>query len=146
MKTITKIISLIILGVAMVGCTIVIPAAAETANNKAASTTETAKPAYQRPTPTTTVETSTTPTRPTHARQGSNEPPYTRPTPTTTVVKEPAYTRPTPTTTVVKDTAGTATTTTEIRSDGRIDNPGGNKNTTKAVSDTTKQEPRRVRR
>lgn len=145
MKTITKIISLIMLGGAMAGCTIVIPAA-ETANNKAASTTETTRPPYQRPTPTTTVETNATPTRPTHARQGSNEPVYTRPTPTTTVVKEPAYTRPTPTTTVVKDPAGKESSSKEKRSDGRIDNPGGNKNTTKAVSDTTKQTPTRVRR
>ena len=103
--------------------------AAETAKINPAPTTETAKPAYQRPTPTTTVETSTIPTRPRREEKVT-----------------PVYTRPTPTTTAVKDPAGEATSTKEIRSDGRIDNPRGVKNTTKAVSDTTKQVRSRVRR
>jgi hypothetical protein len=128
MKAIVKTVFLIMLGATLAGCTIVMPAA-ETAKNNPAPTTETAKPAYQRPTPTTTVETSTIPTRPRREEKVT-----------------PVYTRPTPTTTAVKDPAGEATSTKEIRSDGRIDNPGGVKNTTKAVSDTTKQVRSRVRR
>ena len=130
MKTIFKIIFFIILGGALIGCTIVMPAA-ESANSKSVSSTDVKKPDYQRPTPTTTVESNATPTRPTLPRKESNNAIYSRPTPTTTVVKE---------------SVSAESSSKETRTDGRIDNPGGVKNTTKAVSDTTKQVRSRVRR
>ncbi len=130
MKTITKITSLIMLGGTLAGCTIVMPAA-ETAKNNPAPTTEVKKPDYQRPTPTTTVESNATPTRPTLPRKESNNAIYSRPTPTTTVVKE---------------SVSAESSSKETRTDGRIDNPVGKNNETKAISDTTKQVRGRVRR
>ena len=130
MKTITKITSLIMLGGTLAGCTIVMPAA-ETAKNNPAPTTEVKKPDYQRPTPTTTVESSTTATRPRPPRKGSDNATYSRPTPTTTVVKE---------------SVSAESSSKETRTDGRIDNPVGKNNETKVVSDTTKQVRGRVRR
>lgn len=114
MKTITKIISLIILGVAMVGCTIVIPAA-ETANNKAAPTTETEKPDYQRPNPT--------------------PPPGKYPRETA----KPAYQRPTP-------IPPSGISSKETGSEEKIEYPSRNNNINRAVSDTTKQRPKRRRK
>jgi hypothetical protein len=130
MKTIFKIIFFIILGGALIGCTIVMPAA-ESANSKSVSSTDVKKPDYQRPTPTTTVESSTTATRPRPPRKGSDNATYSRPTPTTTVVKE---------------SVSAESSSKETRTDGRIDNPVGKNNETKAISDTTKQVRGRVRR
>lgn len=130
MKTIIKIIFLIMLGGALAGCTIVIPAA-EKATNKSASTTtsttETNNSDYQRPTPTV------------------GGPTTTRPRPPKEVVRKPAYTRPTPTTTVNIDSIKAEASSKEVRADGRIDSPGERKNTTQTVSDTTIQRRRRVR-
>lgn len=114
MKTITKTISLIMLGGALTACTIVIPAA-ESANNKAAPTTETEKSDYQRPTPI--------------------PPPGMSPRET----PKPVYQRPTP-------IPPPATSSKETGSDGRIDIPERNKNTTKAVPDTARQRRNQRRR
>lgn len=129
MKTIIKIIFLIMLGGTLAGCTIVIPAA-EKATNKSASTstTKTNNSDYQRPTPTVGGATST------------------RPRPPREVVRKPTYTRPTPTTTFNIDSIKAEASSKEVRDDGRIDSPGERKNTTQTVSDTTVQARSRVRR
>ena len=150
MKAITKILSLIMLSGAFVGCTIVMPAV-DTGNTSkgTTSTSEGDKPtrpttSYTRPTPTTTVNTQPDPvyTRPRPAHQETT-PVYTRPTPTTTVNTKPTpvYTRPTPTT-----TTGSSSTSKDVRSDGRIDSPAGKESYTGSVADTTKVVRSRVRR
>ena len=78
MKTITKIISFVLLCGSFVGCTIVMPT--PEANN-------TKDPSYTRPTPTTTVIDSPPSTRP-RPNRGESTPAYTRPTPTSTAIKQ----------------------------------------------------------
>lgn len=151
MKTIKKIIALVMLIGAFVGCTIVMPTVDTANTSKGTSSTNDGKEStYKRPTPSTTVGTTTPPTRPTiiGSSKGETAPVYTRPTPTTTNNSDgtPTYTRPRPSSTTNSGSSGSVNTSKDIRSDGRIDDPTQKKSQAKAVSDTTIQARSRVRR
>ena len=131
MKTITKIIALVMLTGAFVGCTIVMPTPNTTNTSKETPSTSNSKEStYTRPTPTTTA--------------GSNS--YTRPTPTTTVGNNDAvtYERPKISSTTNVGSSGSASVSKDLGSDGRIDAPKGKNTETKA--DSTVQARSRVRR